>query len=228
MEVGLRRWLEKREKSRQQRSGIAIKEDLVAIPVPTANLFSNSLHVRNVQQSQWSRQRTRTYNRCNCTFMESRKIEMLNMWLEVDFTNQGPFFCRPLRLSENDENDAEVERMPVPDEAECACVYFLQCQALQTAEFFKRRRDCSLIRQGRTAQVLRNLCYSIATKSKMILLTSPTIGGSSQAKSASLRSNCFPSIYWRAQQSRYLLKARAGLNLIFLPPDVASDGRCCC
>ncbi|MDQ2800991.1 MAG: AAA family ATPase, partial [Armatimonadota bacterium] len=46
-EIGLRRWLEKRggKSQAQQRSGITInRRDLVAIPVPDANLLWHGLH----------------------------------------------------------------------------------------------------------------------------------------------------------------------------------------
>ena len=96
--------------------------------------------------------------------MESRKIRCGHVALEFDFTNQESFYCRPLRLSENNENGTEVERMPVPDEARSVRVAYLPpMSGLADREFFKQPGEIAvLIGQGQTAQVLRNLCYSIA------------------------------------------------------------------
>lgn len=52
-ELGLRRWTEKRtgKSTALQRQGVAInRRDLVALPVPTANLLWRDLHVRNVER----------------------------------------------------------------------------------------------------------------------------------------------------------------------------------
>lgn len=165
-EIGLRRWLEKRggKSQAQQRSGITInRRDLVAIPVPTANLLWNRLHVRNVERVNGGVQRTQNI-RIDITVEGITEDKIWTCGLEFDFTNQESFYCRPLRLQENNENGTEVERMPVPKEARSARVAYLPpMSGLADREFFKQPGEIAvLIGQGQTAQVLRNLCYGIA------------------------------------------------------------------
>lgn len=165
-EIGLRRWLEKRggKSQAQQRSGITInRRDLVAIPVPTANLLWSGLHVRNVERVNGGVQRTQNV-RIDITVEGITEDKAWACGLEFDFTNQESFYCRPLRLSENNENGTEIERMPVPDEARGVRVAYLPpMSGLADREFFKQPGEIAvLIGQGQTAQVLRNLCYSIA------------------------------------------------------------------
>src|SRR5258708_37313975 len=61
-DVGLRQWLAKRgAKARpEKRPGVAInRRDLIAIPVPTADLLGRDLHVRNVGAANGKTQSTR-------------------------------------------------------------------------------------------------------------------------------------------------------------------------
>jgi hypothetical protein len=54
-ELGLRRWTEKRQgkSTALQRQGVAInRRDLVALPVPVANLLWRDLHVRNAERQE--------------------------------------------------------------------------------------------------------------------------------------------------------------------------------
>src|SRR6266853_1763265 len=52
-EIGLRRWMEKRsaKDSPEKRPGVTInRRDLIAVPVPDANLLWRDLHVRAIQR----------------------------------------------------------------------------------------------------------------------------------------------------------------------------------
>lgn len=188
-EIGLRRWLEKRggKSQAQQRSGITInRRDLVAIPVPTANLLWNGLHVRNVERVNGGVQRTQNI-RIDIKVDGITEDKIWTCGLEFDFTNQESFYCRPLRLQENNENGAEVERMPVPDEAKNVRVAYLPpMSGLADREFFKQPGEIAvLIGQGQTAQVLRNLCYSIAfeVRNDILYLTNDWVKLTSQIRS---------------------------------------------
>lgn len=161
-DIGLHRWNEKRKgkTSPGKRPGVTInRRDLIAIPVPSANLLWRNLHVRDVTRSQ-----------INDTFSQKTRnirVEIIvdgitnnNEWscgLEFDYANEESFYCRPLRM--NDEN----ERLPVPDEAGNIKVAFLPpMSGLTDREFFKQSGEIGvLIGQGQTAQVLRNLCFQI-------------------------------------------------------------------
>ena len=82
--------------------------------------------------------------------------------LEFDYANQESFYCRPLRLSEIKNPD----RMPIPEEAGKVQVAFLPPMSGLSAN--ETRLDTGAINvrvgEGRTAEVLRNLCHKIYTE----------------------------------------------------------------
>ena len=162
-EVGLRHWNEKRKgkTAPEKRPGVTInRRDLVSIPIPDANLLWRDLRVRNVQQVSGTPD---TKNiRIDITVegvTEDRKWEC---GLEFDYANQESFYCRPLRLSEIKNPD----RMPIPEEAGKVQVAFLPPMSGLSAN--ETRLDTGAINvrvgEGRTAEVLRNLCYKIYTE----------------------------------------------------------------
>lgn len=166
-DTGLRRWLERRGRKSpaQQRLGVAInRRDLIATPVPDANLLWHDLHVRNVERNNGSQS---TQNiRVDITVEGVTNGVEWKCGLEFDYANQESFYCRPLRLSETikeKSKDAQPSRMPVPAEAEQVRVSYLPpMSGLADREFIKQPGEIGvLIGQGQTAQVLRNLCYGI-------------------------------------------------------------------
>lgn len=156
-ELGLRRWTEKRQ-GRSTAQGVAInRRDMVALPVPAANLLWRDLHVRNVGRQEGKQK------------MQNIRVDILvegvtddKSWscgLEFDYANEESFYCRPLRL-----NDAEKpERMVIPELATKTKVALLPpMSGLIDREFIKQPGEIQvLIGQGQTAQVLRNLCYQV-------------------------------------------------------------------
>ncbi|HEX5736704.1 MAG TPA: AAA family ATPase [Blastocatellia bacterium] len=159
-DIGLRRWNEKwgAKKSPEKRPGVTInRRDLISIPVPSANLLWRDLHVREIERTN-GKQRT-----------QNIRIDIIvdgitegNNWscgFEFDYANVEAFFCRPLRLNE----DEPQKRMPVPNEAASVKVAYLPpMSGLADREFIKQAGEIGvLIGQGQTAQVLRNLCYQI-------------------------------------------------------------------
>jgi hypothetical protein len=79
--------------------------------------------------------------------------------LEFDYANQESFYCRPLRSPEHESG----ERTTIPDEASEVSVAFLPpMSGLASSE---TRLDPGAVNvrlgEGRTAEVLRNLCYQI-------------------------------------------------------------------
>jgi hypothetical protein len=83
--------------------------------------------------------------------------------LEFDYANEQSFYCRPLRLSE--ENGPQ--RMAVPEEAGEVRIGFLPpMSGLADREFIKEPGEVGvLIGQGQTAQVLRNMCFRVMSNS---------------------------------------------------------------
>lgn len=164
-EIGIRRWFEKRQPDGggERKKGVTInRRDLVSIPVPTANLLWNDIHVRDVSRKS-GKQETRNV-RIEITVEGVTGGKAWSCGLEFDYANEESFYCRPLRL------DVEGERrMEVPAEAETVRVAFLPpMSGLADREFVKQQGEIGfLIGQGQTAQVLRNLCYQIYEVSRM-------------------------------------------------------------
>ena len=158
--VGVRRWNEKRsgKTAPEKRPGVTINRlDLVAIPVPEANLLWRDLHVRDVRRIK-GEQETKNIRMDIIVegVTEDRKWEC---GLEFDYANKESFYCRPLRLSEAKNPD----RMPIPEAAGKVQVAFLPPMSGLSAN--ETRLDTGAINvrvgEGKTADVLRNLCYKI-------------------------------------------------------------------
>lgn len=162
-EIGLRRWNEKRggRRAPEKRSGVTInRRDLITVPVPDAIFLWRNLGVRRATQDEKGSRRT-----------ENIRIDVIvegvldgRTWtcgFEFDYANEEAFYCRPLRLSEGDS----PERMPVPDEAAETRIAFLPPMSGLAAN--ESRLDPGAINvrlgEGRTAEVLRNLCYALVT-----------------------------------------------------------------
>lgn len=158
-DIGVKRWKERRSgRNPGQRPGVTVnRRDLVAIPVPNARLLWRDLHVRDVQRDNGQQ---RTQNVLIDIAVEG--ITSDQVWtcgMEFDYANEESFYCRPLRK--------EHERMPVPDEAGNQQVAFLPPMSGLAATETRLDGGAVDVRvgEGRTAEVLRNLCYSIQQES---------------------------------------------------------------
>jgi energy-coupling factor transporter ATP-binding protein EcfA2 len=159
-EIGLKRWAEKRggKDTPQKRSGVAInRRDLFAVPVPEARLLWRDLHVRDVTVQGKKQQ---TQNVCIDLIVDG--VSDGRQWtcgLEFDYANEESFYCRPLRRSDV----KNAGRMEIPKEALDIRVAFLQPMSGLSAN--ETRLDPGAINvrlgEGRTAEVLRNLCHRI-------------------------------------------------------------------
>ena len=159
-DIGLRRWREKRSggSAPEKRPGVTVnRRDLVAIPVPNANLLWRELHTRHVRLVDG---RQRTDNICIDVLVEGTTGgEAWQCGLEFDYANQESFYCRPLRLGAG----GPAKRMPIPAPAMAVEVAYLPpMSGLASAE---TRLDPGAVKvrigEGRTAEVLRNLCFRI-------------------------------------------------------------------
>lgn len=156
-DIGLKRWREKRgsEPAPKKRPGVTInRRDLIAVPVPDSNLLWRNLHVRESASGKGT---------------QNVRIEIVvrgvlygKEWscgFEFDYANDQSFYCRPLRLG----NDVEPDRMEVPPEAaDIRLSYLPPMSGLAATE---TRLDGGAINvrlgEGRTAEVMRNLCYQV-------------------------------------------------------------------
>ena len=159
-EIGLKRWMEKRKgkSSPEKRPGVTInRRDLISVPVPDANLLWRDLHVRESQRIEGK------------PFTKNVRIEIIvhgdshqENWqcgLEFDYANEESFYCRPLRLAE----DAASSRMAIPPAAERFQMAFLPPMSGLAASEHRHAAGTVnvLIGEGRTAEVLRNLCLKV-------------------------------------------------------------------
>ena len=159
-EAGLHRWNERRAGpgTPERRPGVAInRRDLTAVPVPDARALWHQLRVR------------RSWMEGDRQANENVRIEVEvegetdgRMWrcgLEFDYANEESLYCRPLRL----RSESNGARMPVPGEAADTRIAFLPpMSGLAEVEDLLQPGTISVrIGQGRTAEVLRNICYEV-------------------------------------------------------------------
>ena len=159
-DIGVKRWNERRagKSAPEKRPGVTVnRRDLFAIPHPSAILLWRGLRVRDVRRVDDS-QRT-----------DNVRIDLIvagvdrdNAWecgLEFDYANEESFYCRPLRLEEG----KSPRRMPVPNEAGNVHIAFLPPISGLAATETRLDQGAVNVRvgEGRTAEVLRNLCFRI-------------------------------------------------------------------
>ncbi len=158
--IGLKRWIEKRSAKAavEKRPGVAInRRDLIAVPVPYANLLWRDLHVRDVKKVDGEQQTTNV--RIEIVVEGIAEGETWVSGLEFDYANEESFYCRPLRLEEG----KSPKRMQIPERIREVKVAFLPPMSGLAAN--ETRLDVGAINvrlgEGRTAEVLRNLCHMI-------------------------------------------------------------------
>ena len=163
-EIGLKRWNEKRKgkTAPEKRPGVTInRRDLISIPVPNARLLWRNLNLRDGQKVE-GKQRTQNV-RIDITVAGVTGGKAWTCGLEFDYANEESFYCRPLRTAE--DTGKVVAAMPIPEEASDFSIAFLPPMSGLTAN--ESRLDPGAINvrigEGRTAEVLRNLCYQVAT-----------------------------------------------------------------
>ena len=158
-EIGLKRWNEHRRRRPQakRRRGITVnRRDLISVPVPDAKLLWHNLQVRDAQE----------YVRIDIVVEGDTAGKKWECGLEFDYANPEAFYCRPLRLSE--ESGKVSEQMPIPEEVANLNVAFLPPMSGLASN--ETRLDTGAINvrvgEGRTAEILRNLCYQISEAQK--------------------------------------------------------------
>lgn len=159
-DIALKRWNEKRKDrvSPEKRPGVTInRNDVIALPVPDAKLLWRNLHVRSHETSD-GKKGTKNI-RIDIIVNGITGGKNWTCGFEFDYANPESFVCRPLRLSES----KEPKRMPVPTELEGLDIAFLPpMSGLAGTEPKSEPGTINvLLGEGRTAQVLRNLCFNI-------------------------------------------------------------------
>ncbi len=163
-DIGLKRWNERRSgKTPERRPGVPVnRHDLVSIPVPNARLLWYGLRVRDIFRNDEG-QRTQNFR----IDVVVEGVDEGRRWvcgLEFDYANEESFYCRPLRLGE----DRSPERMSVPDDAGKTQIAFLPPMSGLAAIETRLDQGAVNVRigEGRTAEVLRNLCFRIQERNQ--------------------------------------------------------------
>jgi hypothetical protein len=160
-DFGLRKWAEKRrDSSARERIGVTInRRDLLSIPIPGSRLLWRDLRIRNVSRAEGQQKTT------NITFaIAVEGVYQGFPWrfaLEFDYANEESIYCRAVDWPETAE-----ARATLLDAALARHVVFLPpMSGLAAQEFRKESGEIGvLIGQGRTAEVLRNLCHRIHSR----------------------------------------------------------------
>jgi len=158
-QVGVQRWLEKRGQGvPQKRPGVTInRRDLTAVPVPDANLLWRNLHVRDLRREG---DKLKTQNvRIEILVEGVSGHQRWSCGLEFDYANPESFYCRPLR-----SRPPEPIGAAVPAPAAGVRMAYLPPMSGLTAQEVRLDAGAVNVRigEGRTAEVLRNLCYQIS------------------------------------------------------------------
>lgn len=164
-QLGVSRWNEKRKgrTAPEKRPGVTISRgDLLALPIPSANLLWRDLRTREAKKTATGQKAGGTSNIRIDIIVEG--IVCGRKWecgLEFDYANEESFYCRPLRLPETSSN----RRMAVPDEAGQIQMAFLPPMSGLASNETRLDHGAINVRigEGKTAEVLRNLCYSLYT-----------------------------------------------------------------
>ena len=159
-DLGLRRWNEKYKgkSTPKKRPGVTInRRDLFAIPHPTARHLWHDLHVRDITHID-GRQKTGNV-RLEIVVKGISNNEEWTCGLEFDYANIESLYCRPLRL----QNGPHPTWTEVPDMAASLNVAYLPPMSGLAASETRLDQGAINVRigEGRTAEVLRNLCYGV-------------------------------------------------------------------
>jgi len=159
-DVGMRRWREKRsgDKAPEKRPGVTInRKDLTSIPLPVARLLWKDLHVRESYKEQG---KTKTKNiRIEVIVSGVADEGEWECGLEFDYANEESLYCRPIR----DGKAGKTANNLIPEAAaKTKFAYLPPMSGLAANERVLMPGAIDvLVGEGRTAEVLRNLCYRI-------------------------------------------------------------------
>jgi predicted ATPase len=165
-ELGIRKWFERRgtrvSKAKERIRVTVNRKDVLAAPIPNSILLWRNLHVREGFLREGERA-TRNV-RIDLVVEGVSADKPWQAGLEFDYANEESFLVRPLRIHDHDDTPAkDAPRMEISEEASKVNMAFLPpMSGLAAQEFRKERGEINvLIGEGRTAEVLRNLCYLI-------------------------------------------------------------------
>ncbi len=159
-QLGVRKWTERRggKSAPQQRSGVAInRKDLIALPVPEANLLWRDLHLQDTKLVDGKKKTVKV--RIRITVEGVTDDRPWTCGLEFRHANEESFHCAPIPPEGGAAASPEIAR-----EAAAVRVAFLPPMSGLAANETRLPEGAIEVRigEGRTADVLRNLCYRLA------------------------------------------------------------------
>jgi ABC-type taurine transport system ATPase subunit len=159
--AGVRKWVERRGHGEvpRERPGVTInRRDLVAVPVPNAILLWRDLRVRRSQKVGDTQKTQNILVEIGVEGVSEGKPWRAD--LEFDYANEESFYCRP-RLANGGQ------RSVVPPAAAKTRVAYLPPMSGLAANEVRLDEGAIGVRigEGRTAEVLRNLCWLVRQRS---------------------------------------------------------------
>lgn len=156
-DIGVKRWIEKRGggPAPEKRPGVTInRRDLIAAPVPAANLLWRDLHVREGTRKNGSKGTQNILIEIQVEGVDASKCWTCG--LEFDYANEESFYCRPVK-------NAEGTRLEVPAHLSDLRIAYLQPMSGLAANELRLDEGAINVRlgEGRTAETLRNLCWRV-------------------------------------------------------------------
>lgn len=156
-ELGLRRWAENRKNSKaKKRVGVSInRKDILSIPVPSSIQLWNDLSVRKQKFENDKRGTENVLIEIEAEGYTQGKN--WNLGFEFDYQNSEVILCRILHKNGSDEP------MDFPNEVLSERIGYLPPMSGLVAIEDKLEQGSINVRigEGRTAEVLRNLCWNI-------------------------------------------------------------------
>jgi hypothetical protein len=165
--VGWRRWAEKRDhSSASQRTGVTInRKALTAVPVPSAKLLWQDLNTQQTLRENGKQRTEKTF-----ITLTAEGLHLDQPWkcgLEFYYANEESLYCRLVEPADGN----------VPEPVRRHNVVFLPpMSGLTEREYRKEAGEINvLIGEGRTAEVLRNLCWQSTSDGYTLPSTSEEI-----------------------------------------------------
>jgi ABC-type nitrate/sulfonate/bicarbonate transport system ATPase subunit len=163
--LGLDQWISRRSgtSKARTRTGVVInRRELTHTPVSSARLLWHDRRVNVVKKENGSQDTQYIY--LDIVVDGETDGQAWSCGLEFYHQNSEAIVCRPLRL---DETQSPPPRMEVPEIAQKTKVALLPPMSGLTSEEAELQpgRVSVLLGEGQTAQVLRNLCWQVFSKS---------------------------------------------------------------
>ncbi len=151
-ELGLRKWRERRTTAKQRTSVAINRKDVISIPVPDIELLWRNLKYHGKRENQQKKQPNVLID------VELRGIEDNQEWsckLSFNYSNSESFYCRFVPSTQE-------EIAPSPFAASVRMAFLPPMSGLLADEDLWQPGSINRrIGEGRTAEVLRNLCYRL-------------------------------------------------------------------